>query len=108
MCYIPIILGCYCTIFYVANVHIASTCMHAVLPGGVCYCNDCFDTGSYGTCVDAECKDWHYNQEYLECDDNRPRQLTAFLLSFFISLTGAANFYIGRNDLGSMMLCWRL
>ncbi|KAL5502968.1 hypothetical protein EMCRGX_G009831 [Ephydatia muelleri] len=31
-------------------------------------------------------------------------QRTAFLLSFFLSSVGAANFYIGRNDLGGAQI----
>ena len=50
--------------------------------------------------MDVECEDWTYNQNERKCDDDRPKQLTAFLLSLFLSSTGAANFYIGRNDLG--------
>ena len=46
------------------------------------------------------CEDWRYNEARFECKDNRPKQLTAFLLSLFLSFTGAANFYIGRDDLG--------
>ena len=57
---------------------------------------------SNGTCVNVECKDVHYDQEDLECIDNRPKQLVAFLLSIFLSSCGAANFYIGRDDLGTM------
>ena len=70
------------------------------VPGGLCLCNDCFEEASNGTCIEVECEDWRYDQQQLECDDDRPKQLTAFLLSFFLSSTGAANFYIGRDDLG--------
>lgn len=46
------------------------------------------------------CSDYPFLND--ECGtDNRQSQLTAFLLSFFLSSTGAANFYIGRNDLGT-------
>ena len=60
---------------------------------------------SNGTCVDVECEDWTYNQNERKCDDDRPKQLTAFLLSLFLSSTGAANFYIGSNDLGKSISC---
>ena len=46
------------------------------------------------------CEDWRYDRLDFECEDNRPKQLTAFLLALFLSSTGAANFYIGRDDLG--------
>ena len=69
--------------------------------GDQCDCNECFELGSNGTCVDVSCEDWRYDQTELDCVDDRPKQLTAFLLSLFLSSTGAANFYIGRNDLGT-------
>ena len=56
--------------------------------------------GPKGTCIEVSCEDWRYNTRDLDCQDDRPSQLTAFLLSFFLSSTGAANFYIGRDDLG--------
>ena len=37
--------------------------------------------------------------------DNRPCQLTAFLLSLFLSLMGTANFYTGQDGLGKAYLC---
>ena len=50
------------------------------------------------------CSEYSYREESQSCGlDNRQSQLTAFLLSIFLSSTGAANFYIGRNDLGSNM-----
>lgn len=70
------------------------------IAGGLCVCNDCFTKASNGTCVNVECEDWRFNPSEQKCDDDRPKQLTAFLLSLFLSSTGAANFYIGRNDLG--------
>ena len=74
------------------------------LSEGVCACSECFEEGPSGRCVNVECEDWRYDQSERECVDNRPKQLTAFLLSLFISSTGAANFYIGRNDLGKSLL----
>ena len=73
---------------------------HHIVPGGLCSCKECFERSFNGTCQEVECEDWRYNQEQLACEDNRPKQLTAFLLSIFLSATGAANFYIGRDDLG--------
>lgn len=72
------------------------------LPPGQCVCNDCFMINdSTGGC--RLCSDYSYRSNRSECGtDNRPSQLTAFLLSLFLSATGAANFYIGRNDLGTI------
>jgi hypothetical protein len=54
---------------------------------------------SNGRC--RTCSDYTYIESRRECGiDSRPSQLTAFLLSFFLASTGAANFYIGRDDLG--------
>lgn len=48
------------------------------------------------------CSEYNYRDSFELCGlDNRPSQLTAFLLSLFLSSTGAANFYIGRTDLGT-------
>ena len=63
-------------------------------------CNECFELADNGTCVEVECEDWRYDEAGRKCNDDRPKQLTAFLLSIFLSSTGAANFYIGRDDLG--------
>lgn len=71
-----------------------------VLHIGQCSCSDCFfldDTNQ--RC--RMCSDYMYINSSSQCGtDNRQSQLTAFLLSLFLSSTGAANFYIGRNDLG--------
>ena len=54
---------------------------------------------SSGKC--QTCSDYLYSINQTVCAvDNRPRQLTAFLLSLFLSSTGAANFYIGQSSLG--------
>lgn len=67
---------------------------------GQCVCNDCFMINdSSGKC--RICSEFSYREDIESCGlDNRQSQLTAFLLSIFLSSTGAANFYIGRNDLG--------
>ncbi len=58
--------------------------------------------GSTGLC--SVCSDYMYSPSLGQCsNDRRPSQLTAFLLSLFVSSTGAANFYIGRNDLGTVL-----
>ena len=55
--------------------------------------------GESGRCT--FCSDYEASNTTGECGaDNRPRQLTAFLLSLFLSGTGAANFYIGQTSLG--------
>ena len=64
-----------------------------------CICNDCFFRNSdTGRCEEDSCEDYFFRDG--ECVDDRPSQLTAFLLSLFLSSTGAANFYIGQNGLG--------
>ena len=69
--------------------------------GGRCVCNECFERDN-GTCALNSCPSYLYNQTIRECVDNRPSQLTTFLLSFFLSSTGAANFHIDRNGLGEL------
>ena len=67
---------------------------------GVCSCSSCF-TVTGGTCTLRQC--WRF--ENGSCVDGRTRsQLTATLLSAFLSSVGAANFYIGRNDLAAGQL----
>lgn len=65
-----------------------------------CVCNECFMMDSEtGRC--RLCSDYTYSEVLQTCgNDNRQSQLTAFLLSFFLSGTGAANFYIGQMSLG--------
>jgi hypothetical protein len=65
-----------------------------------CECNDCFmlDPGS-GKCFN--CSDYFYNVVNDSCaTDFRQDQRRAFVLSFFLSSTGAANFYIESYGLG--------
>ena len=70
--------------------------------GNACICRSCFQLQE-GICMDqAPC--WVYNSGTRACDDNRKSQLVAFLLSFFLSYVGAANFYIERGDLGGGQL----
>lgn len=71
---------------------------------GQCVCQDCFMINdSTGQC--RICSEYSYRNGSNSCGlDNRPSQLTAFLLSLFLSSTGAANFYIGRNDIGGGQL----
>ena len=59
--------------------------------------------GESGRCT--VCSDYQASTTNGQCGtDNRPRQLTAFLLSLFLSGTGAANFYIGQNSLGKFVI----
>ena len=67
--------------------------------GGVCSCSDCFvlnDTSGRCETIMPNCTVFDYDTA--TCTDNRRNQLTAFLLAFFLSWVGAANFYI--NQLG--------
>lgn len=73
---------------------------HFIFLGGVCECNACFmvDPGS-STCF--TCSDFMYDPASGSCGtDFRQDQRRAFVLSFFLSSTGAANFYIESYGLG--------
>ena len=63
-----------------------------------CQCRDCFiRNASSGRCeVDEPCQ--QYDIALGECEDDRLSQRVAFLLSIFLSSTGAANFYIERFE----------
>ena len=68
--------------------------------GGVCTCNDCFmfDPESRKCFT---CGDYPYFSNNGTCGtDVRQTQRTAFFYSFFLSATGAANFYIESYGLG--------
>lgn len=64
-----------------------------------CVCRSCFELNeTSGRCqVDEPCQS--YDDASRECDDDRRSQKIAFLLSVFLSCTGAANFYIERLEL---------
>lgn len=67
-----------------------------------CVCRSCFyATNSYKSCTYQKC--WMYDATTRACSDLRKDQMTAFFLSFFLSITGAANFYIERYDLGTRL-----
>lgn len=71
---------------------------------GSCVCSDCFMLDGQGQCSSTLCIDYQYNNGSGVClPDNRPSQLTAFLLSLFLSSTGAANFFIGQDGLGKFL-----
>lgn len=67
---------------------------------GQCICQECFMVASDGSCTLRECRDYTSNG----CEDNRKSQLTAILLSVFLSAVGAANFYIDRDGLAAGQL----
>ena len=64
---------------------------------GICVCNECFVLMN-DTCAAADC--FHYSSGSQKCDDRHKSQSTTFYLSLFLSSVGAANFYIGQNELG--------
>ena len=68
--------------------------------GGECICQDCFMVSELGSCSLRECRDYTRNG----CEDDRRSQLTALLLSIFLSGVGAANFYIDRDGLAAGQL----
>eukprot|EP00731_Ephydatia_muelleri_P006487 Em0003g735a len=81
------------------------------VPNGVkcinnaCVCSgSCFSLSTVASrCTYSTCG-W-YNPNTTVCTAFAPKsQLTAFLLSFFVMPTGAANFYIGQNGLGGAQL----
>ena len=67
---------------------------------GQCICQDCFMRSGSGRCSLRECRDYTIDG----CQDDRRSQLTALLLSIFLSGVGAANFYIERNGLAAGQL----
>lgn len=67
---------------------------------GQCICQDCFMVSTDGTCSLRECRGYTRNG----CEDDRKSQLTALLLSIFLSGVGAANFYIDRDGLAAGQL----
>ncbi len=90
----------------------STDCYPPGLPGGIsipeslvvcaeasCVCRDCFElNATSGLCqVDEPCQSYDIASQ--ECDDDRRSQKIAFLLSVFLSCTGAANFYIERLEL---------
>jgi len=77
------------------NTTIPPKYIHCDNSSGLCQCNYCFIREN-DTCALARCHNWNN----VQCVDKRRSQKTAFLLSVFLSSTGAANFYIGQYDLG--------
>ena len=68
---------------------------------GQCICQDCFVISGSGRCTLRECRGYTTTDG---CEDDRRSQLTALLLSIFLSGVGAANFYIDRNGLAAGQL----
>ena len=66
----------------------------------LCVCQDCFMVSEDGPCSLRECRDYTRDG----CQDDRRSQLTALLLSIFLSGVGAANFYIDRDGLAAGQL----
>ncbi len=67
------------------------------LTDGRCACSSCFNRNETdNTCYLETCTE--YSPDDLKCVDDRKNTLTAFLLTFFLVPTGAANFYIERLD----------
>lgn len=73
-----------------------------VCANGRCSCSACFMTNTTANrCyLMPPCTDYNPNDQDSDngCIDKRQKQLTAFLLAFFLTWTGAANFYIERYD----------
>ena len=65
---------------------------------GQCTCDECFMWNStINRCyLMPPCT--NYDDTSFTCIDNRRKQLTAFLLAFFLTPVGAANFYINRLE----------
>ena len=75
------------------------------LGNGVCSCQECFTINTtINRCYEENPTCYFYNSSMGQCQDERPSQAVAFYLSLCLSSVGAANFYIGRNDLGGIQL----
>ena len=75
------------------------------LENGLCSCQECFSLNStINMCYQEFPTCYFYNASLGQCQDERPSQAVAFYLSLALSGVGAANFYIGRNDLGGTQL----
>lgn len=75
------------------------------LSNGICSCQECFSQNSSSNmCYQEYPTCYFYDASIGQCQDERPSQLVAFILSLSLSGVGAANFYIGRNDLGGAQL----
>ena len=66
---------------------------------GKCVCRSCFMLNSTGNVCFDQPPCTSFNTTTSQCTDTRRSQLTAFLLAFFLSWTGAANFYINQIPL---------
>ena len=68
-----------------------------------CLCYPCFTINTTSSkCQVEKCFKWNSDDE--ECVDTRDSQEEAFILSFFLSSLGVANFYIGQWQIGIAQL----
>lgn len=74
---------------------------------GRCLCSGCFMINATINSCYLPCGTT-YNSDTFLCLDSRKKQLTAFLLAFFLTWTGAANFYIARYDFAVPQLIFGL
>lgn len=68
--------------------------------GRTCACSECFYRLN-DTCALLECH--HFENDSGKCVDDRKSQTNIFILSFFLSSVGYANFAIGQNVLGELV-----
>lgn len=66
----------------------------------VCQCQNCFYSLN-DSCAMRSCH--YFSNSSGKCVSKRKSQFEAFLLSLFLSATGAANLYIGQNTLGKVL-----
>ena len=75
------------------------------LSNGICSCDDCFSwNATSNECYLEYPNCYFYNSSTKQCQDERPSQLLALILSLTLSGVGAANFYIGQYNLGGAQL----
>ena len=89
------------------NTSIVPRSLVECLSNGICSCSKCFTRNSATNMCFFEypsCYFFDPNDGSSMCVDRRRSQLVAFVLSFFLSDLGAANFYIGRNGLAGGQL----
>lgn len=65
---------------------------------GQCICHDCFTLDSTINRCSLNPPCTNYDNYTHNCIDNRRSQLMAFLLASFLTISGAANFYIDRLE----------
>ena len=75
-----------------------STNLVECLSDGRCSCSDCFLRNETANRCYLMTSCLTFDEDTRQCSDSRKSQLTAFLLTFFLIWTGAANFYIDRLE----------